>query len=126
MANSALANPAQPGLMRFGMTTVWLNLHNAGLSDMNVTLLAMGIFYGGMARLLAGLRSFKQNNIFGRRPFTSCGMFWLHFMVILLLVYAGWIGLICRASACYLALGEVLNEPFGRTLLPTGANAMEA
>lgn len=123
--------------MRFGMTTVWLNLHNAGLSDMNVTLLAMGIFYGGMARLLAGLRSFKQNNIFGRRPFTSCGMFWLHFVAILLpaghllhqpalLVYAGWIGLICEASACYLALGEVLNEPFGRTLLPTGANATEA
>lgn len=71
--------------MRFGMTTVWLNLHNAGLSDMDVTLLAMGIFYDGMARLLAGLRSFKRNNIFGRRLFTSCGMFWLRFMAILLL-----------------------------------------
>ena len=28
--------------------------------------------------------------------------------------FAGWIGLICGASAIYLAMGEVLNEQFGR------------
>ena len=33
---------------------------------------------------------------------------------------AGWIGLICGASAIYLAMGEVLNEQFGRTVLPIG------
>ncbi|MFO6427694.1 acetate uptake transporter [Escherichia coli] len=35
--------------------------------------------------------------------------------------FAGWIaGLICGASAIYLAMGEVLNEQFGRTVLPIG------
>ena len=33
---------------------------------------------------------------------------------------AGWIGLVCGASAIYLAMGEVLNEQFGRTILPIG------
>lgn len=33
---------------------------------------------------------------------------------------AGWIGLICGASAIYLAMGEVLSEQFGRTVLPIG------
>ena len=33
---------------------------------------------------------------------------------------AGWIGLICGASAISLAMGEVLNEQFGRTVLPIG------
>ncbi|ELP05660.1 hypothetical protein SEEE5646_10310 [Salmonella enterica subsp. enterica serovar Enteritidis str. 50-5646] len=34
---------------------------------------------------------------------------------------AGWVGLVCGASAIYLAMGEVLNEQFGRTILPIGA-----
>ena len=34
---------------------------------------------------------------------------------------AGWIGLVCGGSAIYLAMGEVLNEQFGRTVLPIGA-----
>ena len=33
---------------------------------------------------------------------------------------AGWVGLVCGASAIYLAMGEVLNEQFGRTVLPIG------
>ena len=33
---------------------------------------------------------------------------------------AGWIGLVCGASAIYLAMGEVLNEQFDRTVLPIG------
>ena len=33
---------------------------------------------------------------------------------------AGWIGLVCGASAIYLAMGEVLNEQFDRTILPIG------
>ncbi len=33
---------------------------------------------------------------------------------------AGWVGLICGVSAIYLAMGEVLNEQFGRTVLPIG------
>ena len=33
---------------------------------------------------------------------------------------AGWVGLVCGASAIYLAMGEVLNEQFDRTILPIG------
>ncbi len=33
---------------------------------------------------------------------------------------AGWVGLVCGASAIYPAMGEVLNEQFGRTVLPIG------
>ncbi|MBO2029057.1 acetate uptake transporter [Klebsiella pneumoniae] len=33
---------------------------------------------------------------------------------------AGWVGSVCGASAIYPAMGEVLNEQFGRTVLPIG------
>ena len=33
---------------------------------------------------------------------------------------AGWVGLFCGGSAIYLAMGEVLNEQFGCTVLPIG------
>ena len=42
-----LANPAPLGLMGFGMTTVLLNIHNAGFFPVSAMILAMGIFYGG-------------------------------------------------------------------------------
>lgn len=37
------ANPAALGLTAFGMTTVLLNLHNAGLFGLGSMILAMGI-----------------------------------------------------------------------------------
>ncbi len=54
------ANPAPLGLMGFGMTTVLLNLHNAGLFDLGAMILAMGIFYGGCAQIIAGLMEWKK------------------------------------------------------------------
>ncbi len=59
------ANPAPLGLFGFGMTTVLLNLHNAGLFEMNSMILAMGIFYGGLAQIIAGILESKKNNTFG-------------------------------------------------------------
>ena len=44
------ANPAPLGLMGFGMTTVLLNIHNAGFFPVDSMVLAMGIFYGGIAQ----------------------------------------------------------------------------
>jgi succinate-acetate transporter protein len=49
------ANPAPLGLLAFGLTTVLLNLHNAGIFEMNSMILAMGIFYGGIAQIIAGI-----------------------------------------------------------------------
>ena len=48
------ANPAPLGLIAFGMTTVLLNLHTAGLFALNAMILSMGIFYGGIAQVIAG------------------------------------------------------------------------
>lgn len=71
------SNPAPLGLLGFGMTTVLLNLHNAGLFGLDSMILAMGIFYGGVAQIIAGIMEWKKNNTFGTTAFTSYGLFWL-------------------------------------------------
>ena len=53
--SNQLANPAPLGLMGFGMTTVLLNLHNAGFYLLGPMILSMGIFYGGLAQIIAGI-----------------------------------------------------------------------
>lgn len=72
-----LANAAPLGLMGFGMTTVLLNIHNAGLFPLSAMVLAMGVFYGGVAQVIAGVMEFKRGNTFGTTAFTSYGLFWL-------------------------------------------------
>jgi succinate-acetate transporter protein len=79
------ANPAPLGLFAFGMTTVLLNLHNAGFYEMNSMILAMGIFYGGAAQVIAGVLEWKKNNTFGALAFTSYGFFWLTLVGLILL-----------------------------------------
>lgn len=81
---SLLANPAPLGLMGFGMTTILLNLHNMGLFGISSMIVAMGIFYGGLAQILAGVMEFRKGNTFGTLAFTSYGLFWLSlvFMII--------------------------------------------
>ena len=80
-----LANPAPLGLMGFGMTTVLLNIHNAGFFPVSAMVLAMGIFYGGIAQVIAGILEFKKGNTFGLTAFTSYGMFWLTLVALWLL-----------------------------------------
>jgi len=77
-----LANVAPLGLMGFGMTTVLLNIHNAGIIPLGGMILAMGIFYGGFAQLIAGWWEIKQNNTFAAVAFSSYGLFWLTFVGI--------------------------------------------
>ena len=77
------ANPAPLGLMGFGMTTVLLNLHNAGFFEMDTAILAMGIFYGGLAQVIAGIMEFRNRNTFGVTAFTSYGLFWLSLVYII-------------------------------------------
>ncbi len=71
------ANPAPLGLLGFGMTTVLLNLHNAGLFTLGAMILCMGIFYGGIAQIIAGVMEWKKGNTFGTTAFISFGLFWL-------------------------------------------------
>jgi len=74
---NSLANPAPLGLMGFGMTTVLLNIHNAGFFPIDSMILAMGIFYGGIGQVLVGMMCFKRGDTFGTTAFTSYGLFWL-------------------------------------------------
>ncbi|RYY35935.1 MAG: hypothetical protein EOP46_08255 [Sphingobacteriaceae bacterium] len=180
------ANPAPLGLCGFGMTTILLNIHNAGFYEMNSMILAMGLFYGGLAQVIAGIIEAKKNNTFGLTAFTSYGFFWIAFafmgflpklgladatsndakvaflamwgiftlflffgtfklnralqvifgtltLLFFLLVWgdatnnetiihiAGYEGIICGSSAFYLGMANVLNEVYGRTVLPIGA-----
>ncbi len=181
--NDTTANPAPLGLLGFGMTTILLNIHNAGIIPLDSMILAMGIFYGGLAQVIAGILEWKKNNTFGATAFTSYGMFWLTLVALLLLPrlglaepsstlamgfyllmwgiftfvmfigtlkinralqvvflslavlffllairdfaasevvgrIAGWEGILCGLSAVYAALAQVLNEVYGRTVLP--------
>ena len=86
-----LANPAPLGLFGFGMTTVLLNLHNAGFYEMNSMILAMGLFYGGMAQVIAGILEYKKNNTFGMTAFISYGFFWISLVGLILMAKWGWI-----------------------------------
>ena len=182
------ANPAPLGLLGFGMTTILLNLHNAGLFGLNTAIIAMGMFVGGLAQVIAGVQEFKKDNTFGATAFTSYGFFWIALVAIWLLpryemfadlksdkfvmgwfllvwgiystfmfigtlkmnramqivfgslialfyllaigdftgnesitVIAGYIGLFCGASALYLGMAQVLNEVYGKEVLPIGA-----
>ena len=85
------ANPAPLGLLAFGLTTVLLNLHNAGIFEMNSMILAMGIFYGGIAQLIAGIMEAKKNNTFGLVAFVSYGSFWLTLVALIVMPKLGWI-----------------------------------
>ena len=182
---SKLANPAPLGLMGFGMTTILLNIHNAGFFPISSMILAMGFFYGGIAQIIAGVMEFKKGNTFGTTAFTSYGLFWLTLVALIVMpkmgladptphaymgwyllmwgiftmfmflgtlkgnkvlqfiffsltvlffllavrdfsgshfigTIAGWEGIVCGASAFYLAMAEVINEQYGRTVLPIG------
>ncbi|MDA3871508.1 MAG: acetate uptake transporter [Candidatus Marinimicrobia bacterium] len=79
-----LANPAPLGLMGFGMTTVLLNIHNAGFFPIGSMIFAIGIFYGGMAQVIAGILEFKKGNTFGTTAFTSYGLFWISLVALLI------------------------------------------
>ena len=78
-------NPAPLGLLAFGLTTVLLNLHNAGFYELNSMILAMGLFYGGTAQVIAGIMEWKKGNTFATTAFVSYGFFWLSLVGLLLL-----------------------------------------
>lgn len=67
------ANPAPLGLMGFGMTTVLLNIHNAGFYPMDAMILSMGFFYGGLAQVIAGIMEWKKVTLLELRPLPHMG-----------------------------------------------------
>ena len=79
---TAHANPGPLGLLAFGMTTVLLNLSNAGIIPFSIVIVAMGIALGGLAQIIAGIRELCQGNTFGGTAFTAYGLFWWSFVLI--------------------------------------------
>jgi uncharacterized protein len=99
------ANPGALGLLAFGMTTIILNLHNAGLFGMGSIVFAMGIFYGGIAQIIAGIMEWKKNNTFGMVAFISYGSFWIVLVFMILMPALGWSPALPKeALVAYLAL----------------------
>ncbi|MDB5151615.1 MAG: hypothetical protein JWR54_366 [Mucilaginibacter sp.] len=104
-AKDGTANPAPLGLCAFGMTTVLLNFHNAGFFELNSMILAMGLFYGGLAQVIAGIIEARKNNTFGLTAFTSYGFFWLSLVGLIVMPKLGWIAAASdNAMVAYLAI----------------------
>jgi succinate-acetate transporter protein len=85
MSNCKLANPAPLGLLAFGLSTVLLNLHNAGLFPINSMILAMGMAFGGLAQIIVGIMEYRKGNTFGTVAFASYGFFWWSLVLTLLM-----------------------------------------
>jgi succinate-acetate transporter protein len=164
-----------------------LNLHNAGFYELNSMILAMGICYGGVAQIVAGIMEWRKGNTFATTAFLSYGLFWFSLVTLIVLPKLGWSsppdntamaaylvmwglftgvmfiatlrlnralqivfvtltilffllamgdyanasagfkhftgyeGILCGFSAVYTGLAQVLNEVFGKTVLPLGA-----
>ena len=179
-------NPAPLGLLGFGLTTVLLNFHNAGFYELNTMILAMGVFYGGLAQIIAGIMEWKKGNTFATTAFISYGLFWLSLVGLIVMTklgwatasnekamaaylfmwglftlvmfigtlrlhvagqivfgsltllffllaygdysnasagfkqFTGWEGIFCGFSAIYTGLAQVLNELYGKVILPLG------
>lgn len=106
------ANPAPLGLMGFGMTTVLLNIHNAGFFPMDPMILAMGVFYGGIAQVIAGIMEFRKGNTFGLTAFTSYGLFWMSLVAIVLSgsydpKFLGWYLFLWGVFTAYMFIGTL-------------------
>jgi uncharacterized protein len=80
-----LANPGPLGLLGFGLTTVLLNLVNAGVFGLDTVILAMGLAYGGLAQVIVGIMEYRNGNTFGTVAFSSFGLFWWSLVGIILL-----------------------------------------
>lgn len=82
-------NPAAFGLCGFGMSTLLLNLHNIGLFPLDSMIMAMGIFFGGIAQVMVANIEAKKNNMFGMVAFGSYGFFWIILIALMMIPKLG-------------------------------------
>ena len=105
-----LANPAPLGLLGFGVTTVLLNLVNAGVFPLDTVILAMGIAYGGIAQIIVGAMEFKKGNTFGTVAFSSYGLFWWSLVLLLVLPkFTGFAGPSSSSLAAYFLMWGIFT-----------------
>src|ERR1700674_3189513 len=76
-----VADPGRLGLAASALTTFVLSAHNANLFGFgdhgNAIVIALAIFYGGLAQVLAGMQAFRDRNAFSATAFSTYGGFWL-------------------------------------------------
>ncbi|MHB8104626.1 MAG: acetate uptake transporter [Dehalococcoidales bacterium] len=82
------ANPGTLGLAAFGFTTILLQLHNIGLID-NTMSLVYGLFWGGLAQVIAGIIDGKRGDMFGLTAFVSYGVFWIGLAIAFVFQWTG-------------------------------------
>lgn len=75
-------NAGPLGLIAFAMTTILLNLHNAGAFELNVMIAAMGFAFGGIAQIIAGIFEAKHGKTFTGTAFIAFGSFWISLVFI--------------------------------------------
>jgi uncharacterized protein len=90
------ANPAPLGLAGFGLTTVVLSAINAGLLNgdtgaLIAVVVPLAFSYGGLAQIIAGAMEYCSGNTFGMVAFTSYGLLWWWYALLLWTSAAGWI-----------------------------------
>lgn len=83
MGAQKLGNPAVVGLAGFGLTTLVLQFHNVGWMGLG-PVIWLGLIFGGLAQLIAGLQEMKTGNNFGYSAFTSYGAFWIALVLMLI------------------------------------------
>ena len=83
-ATPAIADPAPLGLAGFGMTTAMLMFIYIGIIGAGATtaVLPMAAAYGGLGQLLAGMWAFKRGNTFAATAFSSFGLFWISYYLL--------------------------------------------
>jgi succinate-acetate transporter protein len=87
-------NPGALGLAAFGLNTILLQIHNLGWIDSTMPLV-YGIFWGGIAQIIAGVIDGKRGDTFGLTAFTSYGAFWMGLAFAFLFQ---WMGLVVLDS----------------------------
>lgn len=80
-----IADPGPLGLGAFAMTTFFLSVVNTNMvpASVEVGVLGLALFYGGIAQLFAGMWEFMKDNTFGAVAFVSYGAFWLSFWYLI-------------------------------------------
>lgn len=77
------------GLFGFGLCAILVNLFAVGLFPVAPVILAIGVGYGGLSQIFAGLMKWQKQNVFGAITFVSFGLFWLSLVGLLVLPEAG-------------------------------------
>jgi uncharacterized protein len=83
MSEQKLGNPAVVGLGGFGLATMVLQFHNVGWMGLG-PVIWIGLVFGGLAQMMAGLQEMKSGNNFGYCAFTGYGAFWISLVLMLL------------------------------------------